>query len=189
MATTDFHQRKQLQADAGLLFTTHIEGELMKRMRCLGFTHQIRTTRANLPKIANFQPRKSSPSSFAKIAATAVGIRSQSQKPPSSQMPQRSVPMSARLDSLGPPPKRPQEPRPSCRWPLPQRRPRFLCNAARTCTPLRCFRHLHLSDHYRPARFQRRYPHPYRGSRKIHSQEHPDRNETRWPGPTRCPRD
>jgi hypothetical protein len=42
MATTDFHQRKQLQADAGLLFTTHIEGVLMKRMRPLGFTHQIK---------------------------------------------------------------------------------------------------------------------------------------------------
>jgi hypothetical protein len=42
MATTDFHQRKQLKADAGLLFTTHIEGELMKRMRCLGLTHQIK---------------------------------------------------------------------------------------------------------------------------------------------------
>jgi hypothetical protein len=42
MATTDFHQRKQLKADAGLLFTTHIEGDLMKSMRSLGFTHQIK---------------------------------------------------------------------------------------------------------------------------------------------------
>jgi len=146
MATTDFHQRKQLQADAGLLFTTHIEGELMKRMRCLGFTHQIRTTRANLPKIANFQPRKSSPSSFAKIAATAVGIRSQSQKPPSSQMPQRSVPMSARLDSLGPTPQ------------TPSRASAFMSMATTSTPPafsLQCRPHLHSAALFSPLAPQR----------------------------------
>jgi hypothetical protein len=42
MATTDFHHRKHLQSRAGLLFTKHIEGGLMKRMRPLGFTHQIK---------------------------------------------------------------------------------------------------------------------------------------------------
>ena len=39
--------------------------------------------------------------------------------------------------------------------------------AARTCTPLPCVCHAHHSDNHRPARFQRRHPHLYRGSRKM----------------------
>lgn len=151
MATTDFHQRKQLKADAGLLFTTHIEGELMKRMRTL--TSRIGSKpRAQIYRSSptfsqgnrvNHPSQKSQPPQLGFGADPRRLLQARRRQGPR-LCPQGRSPMDQR-------PNRSQEPRPSCRWPLPQRRPRFLCKAARTCTPLRCFRHFHHSDHYRPA--------------------------------------